>query len=243
MKQRLDKFLVDNNFFDTRSQAENSIRLGDILVNQKVAQKPGLIVSEKDNIKITRQQQYVSRAGLKLASVAKIMQLNFAGKTVLDIGSSTGGFTDYALKNGAQKVIAVDVGTNQLHPKLRLDSRIELHEKTDIRDFLTGQKIDLIVGDVSFISLTKILPHVAQNLMNRQTILVAMVKPQFEAQPGQTVKGVVKNNKIRRDILKKFEDWAVQYFYIIQKRDSSIAGANGNVERFYKLKLKNQPKR
>lgn len=238
MKQRLDKFLVENKYFETRSQAENSIRLGDVFVNGKKVQKPGLMVDEKDDLKVKKLQKYVSRAGLKLESVADIFKLNFKDKTVLDIGSSTGGFTDFVLQNGAKKVIAVDVGTNQLHSKLRTEQKIELHEKTDIRDFYTDENIDLIVGDVSFISLKQILPHVAKNLMHKSTILVAMVKPQFEAERGQTVKGVVKNNKIRRDILKNFEFWSKDLFYIINKRDSSISGANGNVERFYKLKLK-----
>ena len=156
---------------------------------------------------------------------------------MLDIGSSTGGFTDYALQHGAQKVYAVDVGTNQLHPSLRQNTKIELHEKTDIRNFYTDQHIDLIVGDVSFISLREILPHVAKHLMNEQTILVAMVKPQFEAGKDQVNKGVIKNAKIRRQILNDFEIWAKQYFVILDKKDSEVAGAKGNVERFYKMRL------
>ena len=182
-------------------------------------------------------QTYVSRAGLKLASVSESFKLDFTEKIVLDIGSSTGGFTDYALQHGAQKVYAVDVGTNQLHPSLRQNTKIELHEKTDIRNFYTDQHIDLIVGDVSFISLREILPHVAKHLMNEQTILVAMVKPQFEAGKDQVSKGVIKNAKIRRQILNDFEIWAKQYFVILDKKDSEVAGAKGNVERFYKMRL------
>jgi 23S rRNA (cytidine1920-2'-O)/16S rRNA (cytidine1409-2'-O)-methyltransferase len=138
--------------------------------------------------------------------------------------------------HGATKVIAVDVGTDQLHPSLRGDARIELHEKTDIRDFTTREHIDMVVGDVSFISLREILPHVA-TLVDAKTDIIAMVKPQFEAgQSSQKHKGVIKNDKMRRDILKDFEQWAQQYFVIIEKADSEVAGSKGNVERFYRLK-------
>lgn len=236
-KQRLDKILFQTGLASSRSQAENYIRLGKVTVNKKVIQKTGYAVGPDDVVDITTNQTYVSRAGLKLASVSESFKLDFTEKIVLDIGSSTGGFTDYALQHGAQKVYAVDVGTNQLHPSLRQNTKIELHEKTDIRNFYTDQHIDLIVGDVSFISLREILPHVAKHLMNGQTILVAMVKPQFEAGKDQVNKGVIKNAKIRRQILNDFEIWAKQYFVILDKKDSEVAGAKGNVERFYKMRL------
>ena len=236
-KQRLDKILFQTGLASSRSQAENYIRLGKVTVNKKVVQKAGYAVEPDDVVDITTNQTYVSRAGLKLASVSESFKLDFTEKIVLDIGSSTGGFTDYVLQHGAQKVYAVDVGTNQLHPSLRQNTKIELHEKTDIRNFYTDQYIDLIVGDVSFISLREILPHVAKHLMNEQTILVAMVKPQFEAGRSQVNKGVIKNARIRRQILNEFEIWAKQYFVILDKKDSEVAGAKGNVERFYKMKL------
>ena len=179
----------------------------------------------------------MSRAGLKLAGAAKAFNLDFHSKTVLDIGSSTGGFTDFALQHGAKKVYAVDVGTEQLHPSLRGNKRIELYEKTDIRDFVPNQSVDIVVCDVSFISLREILPHVAKNIMQPETILVAMVKPQFEAGKHQVNKGVIKNDKVRRQILADFENWAKQYFVVLDKKDSDVAGAKGNVERFYKLRL------
>ena len=238
MKQRLDKELVRRGLVATRSQAENYIRLGDVLVNKKVVQKPGQMVVETDEISLSRQERYVSRAALKLASAADAFVLNFRGKVVLDIGSSTGGFTDFALRHGAKKVFAVDVGTEQLHPSLRGDERIELHEKTDIRDFVPSESVYIIVGDVSFISLREILPHVAKKIMQPETILVAMVKPQFEAGKHQVNKGVIKNDKVRRQILADFEMWAKQYFVVLDKKDSDVAGAKGNVERFYKLRLK-----
>lgn len=237
MKQRLDKALVERGLATTRSQADNFIRLGYVFLNKKIVQKSGTMVSDSDEIKLEKKETYVSRAGLKLASVADYFHLNFQDKTVLDIGSSTGGFTDYSLRHGAKKVFAVDVGTDQLHPSLRPNPKIALYEKTDIRDFYADESIDIIVGDVSFISLREILPHVAENLMNTNTVLIAMVKPQFEAGRHQVNKGIIKNDKVRRQILSDFEDWAKKYFVILDKKDSEVAGSKGNLERFYKLKL------
>ena len=237
MKQRLDKALVERGLATTRSQADNFIRLGYVFLNKKIVQKSGTMVSDSDEIKLEKKETYVSRAGLKLASVAEYFHLNFQDKTVLDIGSSTGGFTDYSLRHGAKKVFAVDVGTDQLHPSLRPNPKIVLYEKTDIRDFYADEAIGIIVGDVSFISLREILPHVAENLMNTNTILIAMVKPQVEAGRHQVNKGIIKNDKVRRQILSDFEDWAKKYFVILDKKDSEVAGSKGNLERFYKLKL------
>jgi ftsJ-like methyltransferase len=239
MKQRLDKMILERGLVESRSEAENWIGLGQVMVNGRVATRPGCFVNETADITLLTRERYVSRAGLKLASVADSFRLNFQGKTVLDIGSSTGGFTDFALRHGARRVYAVDVGTNQLHHRLRDDRRIILHEKTDIRDFELDCPPDIIVGDVSFISLRDILPHVAKRLMGSATVLVAMVKPQFEAGRHLVQKGVVKNAAIRRKILTDFEQWAKQYFVVLGKKDSTIAGSKGNVERFYKLQLKN----
>lgn len=236
MKRRLDVVLAEIGLVASRSQAESYIGLGHVKVNGKVATKSGQLVDEAAKITIAKGTQYVSRAALKLQSVDKVFQLPFQGATVLDVGSSTGGFTQYALEHGALKVFAVDVGTNQLHQSLRTDARIELHEKTDIRDFTTQERIDIVVGDVSFISLREILPHVA-TMMTPATLLVAMVKPQFEAgQSNVKHKGVIKNDRMRRDILKDFETWAKQRFYIVDKADSEVAGGKGNLERFYLLK-------
>lgn len=232
--------MLERGMVASRSEASNWIKLAKVYVNGNLVTKSGYLASQDDIVSLRADERYVSRAGLKLASVAKDFNLDFRGKTVLDIGSSTGGFTDYALQHGAKKIFAVDVGTDQLNAKLRLAEKIELHEKTDIRDFYTDEPIDIIVGDVSFISLREILPHVAQNLMRPDTILVAMLKPQFEAGKQATNKGVVKNSKIRRQILTNFEEWSRQYFVILDKKDSDVSGAKGNLERFYKLRL---PKR
>ncbi len=235
MKQRLDQALVQHGLVTTRSQAESFIKLKQVSVNGEPITKPGFLVGPADTLELMAKEQYVSRAGLKLVSVAQTLQLDFKDKTVLDVGSSTGGFTDYALQHGARKVIAVDVGSNQLHPSLHSHPRIELHEKTDIRTFISGENISIVLIDVSFISLREILPHIVK-LAGNQTQIVAMVKPQFEAgQSGLKHKGVIKNDKMRRDILKRFETWTQKYFIILGKADSAVHGAKGNQERFYLL--------
>lgn len=234
-KTRLDKHLAELGLVASRSQAESEIRRGNTKVNNKVITKPGFLVSEADTVKLTNMEQYVSRAGLKLASVSKQLNLDFKNKVVLDVGSSTGGFTDYALRHGAKKVIAVDVGTNQLHPSLQNHPSIELHEKTDIRDFKTAQKPELILADVSFISLRGVLPAVSK-LMANESLLVAMAKPQFETGDLAKHKGVIKNEKLRRQTLNDLEVWIKNVFVIVNKADSEITGAKGNRERFFLLK-------
>jgi 23S rRNA (cytidine1920-2'-O)/16S rRNA (cytidine1409-2'-O)-methyltransferase len=235
-KVRLDHLLVQKGFVATRSQAESWIKLGKVLVNGHVNTKPGYFVPLDARLELKAEEQYVSRAGLKLASVARLLEVDFKDKVVLDVGSSTGGFTDFALRRGARKVIAVDVGTNQLHPSLLGNPRIELHEQTDIRDMdELSDTPDIVVIDVSFISLREILPHIA-SLVRSQTYIVAMLKPQFEAGTELKHKGVIKNDAMRRTILKDFEMWTKNYFAINGKADSDVAGSKGNRERFYLLR-------
>lgn len=236
VKQRLNQAVAARGLTATRSQAESLIRLGKVFVNGRVQTTPDQFVSQVDKLELQATEHYVSRAALKLASVAQALHLDFRGAVVLDVGSSTGGFTDYALQHGAQKVIAVEVGTDQLHPTLRGNEKIELHERTDIRDMhALSATPNIVVVDVSFVSLRDILPHVA-TLVSPKTQIVAMVKPQFEAgESNLKHKGVIKNDRMRRDILKSFEDWARGQFVIGNKADSEIAGAKGNLERFYLL--------
>lgn len=248
MKRRLDHLMAEEAMVVSRSQAESYIKLGQVTVDGQTITKPGYMVSEGQQVKLLASEQYVSRAALKLASVAQTLGVSFRGKTVLDVGSSTGGFTQYALRQGAVKVIAVEVGKDQLHPTLRGERSIELYEQTDIRDMLplgsqpqVGKRTltaqpDVVVADVSFISLREILPHVVR-LCNQQTDIVVMVKPQFEAERSSLKhKGVIKNDRMRRAILQDFEDWAKRLFVIVGKADSDVAGAKGNLERFYLLR-------
>ncbi len=238
-KYRLDNLLAKRKITQTRSQAENLIRLGEVLVDGRVIDKPGYFVKDSANITITAEDHYVSRAGLKLASIAKDFLLDFKNKVVLDVGSSTGGFTDFALQNGAKRVIAVDVGKDQLHPSLRSNDKVDLYEQTDIRDFIkikaVNIEVDIIVIDVSFISLREILPFI-KTICKNNTEVVAMLKPQFEIGANAKHKGVIKNEKLRRDVIKDFEAWLKSKYKIISKSDSKITGFKGNLERFYLLK-------
>lgn len=211
------------------------------------------------NMQTTRVGMPVSRAENKLAGAAQAFSYDFRGKIVLDIGSSTGGFTEYALLRGAKRVIAVEKGTKQMKAPLRFDPRIDLREKTDIffvtrsslsrdqdesneneskNESKTDSNIDTILADVSFISLKQVLLHAKKQLASPQTDFLVMLKPQFEARPFQLKNGVVKNETIRRDIIKDFEAWLKNNgFLIVNKRDNTLAGKNGNLERFYFLKL------
>lgn len=235
-KVRLDQALVQRGLIHSRSQAESLVKLGEVQVNGKTITKSGYFVSDTAAITVATDDRYVSRAALKLASVAAGFGIDFTDKVVLDVGSSTGGFTDYALQHGAAKVISVEVGKDQLHPSLHGHPRIELHEQTDIRDLDSlSAKPNIVVIDVSFVSLREILPHIA-TIIDKQASILAMVKPQFEATDDIKHKGVIKNERLRRDILKDFEAWAKAGFVLQDKADSQIAGRQGNVERFYLLR-------
>lgn len=239
MKQRLDALLVERGLVETRNKAAALIMAGEVIVNENTWTKPGHQFADTVDIRLKNQMQYVSRAGEKLASVIEPLGLDFMNKTVLDVGSSTGGFTDCALQHGAKKVICVDVGTNQLAYKLRTDERVELHEQTDIRDFETPEKADTAVIDVSFISLTKILEHVA-TLIEKNGQIVAMVKPQFEA--GKALadehKGLIVDEEVRQKVLADFRTWAENHFIIQSEADSQVHGRHGNRERFFVLTSK-----
>jgi 23S rRNA (cytidine1920-2'-O)/16S rRNA (cytidine1409-2'-O)-methyltransferase len=193
------------------------------------------VQSHSRRFQLDEHEQYVSRAAYKLASVSKDLGIEFKSKVVLDVGSSSGGFTQYALSRGAKKVIAIEKGTNQMNSLLRLDPRIELHEKTDIKDFNPLQSIDLVLIDVSFISLRDILPSI-YSFIDQNSLILAMAKPQFESvDNNEKNKGVIKNEHIRRQILTSLELWLKRYYVIINKEDSKVLGTKGNKERFYLL--------
>ncbi len=200
-----------------------------------------LTVSDKVEV---NKINFVSRAENKLAEAAKAFHYDFGGKVILDIGSSTGGFTEYALNNGARQVIAIEKGTRQMKAPLRFNQAVDLHEKTDIFDVkrqdlsvLQDTKLDTVLADVSFISLKKVLEYVKKHLSDVHTDYLVMLKPQFEAEPEQLNKGIVKNEKIRRKIIHDYEFWLKENgFSVVQKRDNTFLGKNGNRERFYWLK-------
>ena len=177
-----------------------------------------------------------NRGYYKIEGASRAFNFVFKDKVVLDIGSSTGGFTQYALDQGAKKVIAVEKGTGQMKSPLRTDPRVELYEKTDIFDFICTP--DIILADVSFISLTKILKYAKDHLANKDTEFLVMLKPQFEADDKDLTDGIIKNETIRRNIIKKFEQWLkFNNFIIVNKHDNEQKGKHGNRERFYYLRL------
>lgn len=202
--------------------------------------------------------EIVGRAELKLAGAVRAFGYDFRGKTVLDIGASTGGFTELALRQGAKKVIAVEKGTRQMKAPLRFDARVELYEKTDFFDvrgankagklvveqgqktneLVRGVQVQTVVADVSFVSLRKILAHAREIVATGADFLV-MLKPQFEASPVQLNRGVVKNERMRREIIRKFEEWLRREgMVVLKKRDNEVAGkVGGNLERFYWIRL------
>lgn len=233
-KIRLDLLLVERGHFATRTKAQAALMAGKVRVPGKDAPKPGDLVQRDCLVEIVADAcPYVSRGGLKLAGALDAFKLDPVGRTALDLGASTGGFTDCLLKRGAAKVYAVDVGHGQLDASLRADPRVVNLEKTHARDlvpesFAPGPT--LAVVDVSFISLTMVLPPLLACLA-RPADVVALVKPQFELQPKKTPKGIVKDEAHRREALERVRAAAATLGLAeLGCIDSPLAGAKGNVE-------------
>jgi len=239
-KYRLDIFLVQNGLIETRSKAQQLIKDGLIKVNDKICKKSGTLVSLKDKIEVLKNLSYVSRGGIKLEYALKNFKIDVRNKVCLDIGASTGGFTDCLLQHGAKLVYAVDVGHNQLHPRLKNNPQVLSFEGVDIRNFVLPQdvKVDLICVDVSFISLTLILEVIRKFVDNNGEIII-LIKPQFEVGINKiNKKGIVKNEKDIKDVLKKVlqeaQKLGLSPFGLIT---SPILGKNGNREYLAYLKL------
>ncbi len=236
-KTRLDQLLVDRNLVETRSKGREYIQSGLVAVDGIKRTKPGWQVDSLVEVEVAESEPYVSRAGSKLEAANEKFKLDFKGKTVLDVGSSTGGFSDYALRGGAKQVIAVDVGTKQMHERLRRDPRLNIYEQTDIRDFKSSYKADIALIDVSFISLRKVLIPVS-GIVGKEGFIIALCKPQFEAGADAKHRGVIKNDKIRRAIFKDFEKWlGDNNLHQVDKFDSTVHGSKGNQERFYLIRV------
>jgi len=243
MKKRLDQYLVEIGLFESRSKAQSAIMAGKILVNEHKIEKCGALVDDKSIIRILgKKEKFVSRGGLKLEKALTEFKINPKNKICADIGASTGGFTDCLLQYGAEKIYAVDVGYGQLDYKIRTDKKVVVKEKTNAR-YLTEEdipeKLDLVVIDVSFISLTKILPAVIQ-ILKESGEVVALIKPQFEAGKEFVEKGgIVKDEEVRQQILQKIIKESKNIgFKPIAFCDSPILGADGNKE--FLLYLKKQ---
>jgi len=238
MKERLDVLLVQKGFFPTREKAKRAIMAGLVIVNENKIEKAGtqIKIDEEPKIRIKGQiLPYASRGGLKLEKAIKEFDLDFTEKKVLDVGSSTGGFTDCSLQHGASYVYAVDVGTNQLDWKLRNDERVLSLENMHIKDLtledLGENKVDYIVMDVSFISITKVLEHLVK-FMKPEAKIMALIKPQFEVgreniEKGGIVKNLAKHKMAIDNVIKNA---GLNKLYLEALDFSPITGGKGNVE-------------
>lgn len=241
--KRLDNELVDRNLFKTRSKAQQAIKSGIIYCDKKQITKCGFEVSELTNIEIKGEiLKYVSRGGLKLEKALKIWNIDLKEKIMIDIGSSTGGFSDCALQNGISKVYAVDVGTEQFDKTLAQNEKINLFERTDFRKMDANNILDanFITIDVSFISVTKLVSKIS-DLINVKEI-VCLIKPQFECgkEIADRYKGIIVDKQVHKDVIKKvlkaFEDIE---FMCAGLTFSPIKGGDGNVEYLAYLKKEN----
>jgi len=234
---RLDEEIVNRGLLNSRNKAKELIKSQKVKVNGKIVTKPSFRVEKSDNIEILQDKVYVSRAAYKLKNYLDKYGIDFNNRLVLDIGSSTGGFSEVCLEKGA-KVVGVDVGNNQLHESLR--DRMEIYENTDIRDFTYNKKFDIIVSDVSFISLLKIIEKI-DTLMNKGDIIL-LFKPQFEV--GKDVKrdkrGVVLDKEAVQKARKNFEKETQKLGWkLLRTEESSIKGKEGNIEYIYHFKKEN----
>ena len=239
MPKRLDVYLSDNNIVKSRSLAASLIKQGSVEVNGRICTKPSFAVSDDDTVKIIGElPKYVGRGGLKLEKALAHYRLHLDGAVCVDIGASTGGFTDCMLQNGAEKVYSVDVGTDQLDEKLRNDSRVISMEKTDIRNCIgTLPQVDFISIDVSFISLKLVLPY-AFALLKDGGECVALIKPQFEAGKAHLSKnGIVRDTKVHKKVCYEIAEFASAVgFERGETITSPITGGDGNTEYLIYLK-------
>ena len=235
VKQRLDQLLADRGLADSRAKAQAYIMAGLVSVAGKKMDKPGHKIASDAEIELKgKDHPWVSRGGIKLDHGLRYFDIDVSGLIAMDVGSSTGGFTDVLLTGGVKKVYAVDSGTNQLAWKLRQDDRVVVHEQTSAR-ILTDQhipeQVDIIVCDASFISLVKVLERPLE-FAKETAILVALVKPQFEAERHDVGKGgVVRDEAVRQAACEKVRDWLISSGWdILGITQSPITGPKGNVE-------------
>jgi len=231
MKERIDKILADKKLVSSRSQAKTLIEKGDVFVGNICIKKAGELIDIDSEIEI-RSPLYVGRGAFKLEKALLEFKINPKDLVCLDVGASTGGFTEVLLINGAKKVYAIDVGSDQLAQKLRDDSRVINLEKTNIRDLKTlPEEADLAVMDLSFISITKVFPYV-KNLLKKNGVLIVLIKPQFEVGKNDLPKdGVIKDLELRQKVLNETLNSAKENgFQVLQQIDSPIEGKSGNVE-------------
>ena len=231
---RIDQALIEKQFFKTRTKAKEALLSGVVFYAGRKIEKPAFEVSDLSLLEIKGPvMPYVSRGGLKLEKALQVFHIDLNGKVVLDIGSSTGGFTDCALKNGAKAVIAVDVGTNQLDGSLRNLPAVTLYEQTDFRNMDAGliQNADFACIDVSFISVKKLLNKLSE--LEHLTELVCLIKPQFECgkEIADKYRGIIRDKKIHQQVLQDIvHSFSMHHFFCRGLTFSPIAGGSGNRE-------------
>ena len=232
---RIDKLLLDHGYFESRERAQRSILAGQVLVEEIVVDKPGTLVRSNAAVRVIAEEKYVGRGGYKLEAALDHFGINPIGLVCLDVGASTGGFTDCLLQRGAGRVIAIDVGHNQLAWKIRADERVDAREGVNARNLspeLIGTQVQLATVDVSFISLTLILPPMFSCVQEGGAV-IALIKPQFELEPSLVGKGgIVRDEQARLRSVSKIRDCVVgqldrEWIGVI---DSPITGAKGNRE-------------
>jgi 23S rRNA (cytidine1920-2'-O)/16S rRNA (cytidine1409-2'-O)-methyltransferase len=233
-RQRLDSLLVERGLAESRTKAQALVYAGQVLVGEQRADKPGSLVASDVPLRLKKKLRYVSRGGLKLERALLDLGLAIEGKICADIGASTGGFTDCLLQAGARKVYAIDVGHGQLHPRLLADPRVLSREGVNARylsDADLPEAVEVATVDVSFISLTQVLPAILPRLLPGG-VLIALVKPQFEVGRSKVAKGgVVKDPAAREDAIQKIATFlSEQGLRLLGRLDSPIAGPAGNVE-------------
>jgi len=233
MKIRLDRLLVDRGLVESREKAQALIMAGEVLLNGQKASKPGQPVDADSKLEVLARPPYVSRGGFKLAGALQHFAIDVAGKTCVDIGSSTGGFTDVLLQAGAARVHCVDVGAGQLAWSLRTDPRVRLHEGINARELQAseiGEPADLVTCDVSFISVTLILPA-AVPLLRPTGQMVILIKPQFEVGKGQVGKGgIVRDPELHQAVCQRVTNAVREFGFETAIMYSPILGAEGNKE-------------
>jgi len=238
-KRRIDSLLVERGLVESQAKAQALIMAGEVMVDGKTLTKSGTLAAEGAAITISEPPPFVSRGGIKLDYALDQFQLDVSSKVVADVGASTGGFTDCLLKRGASRVYAIDVGYGQLDYRLRQDSRVVVIERVNARYPITlPEKVDLATIDVSFISVEKVIPPVAELLKDSGYLLV-LIKPQFEARRREVGKGgVIKQPVVHARVLGRFIAWMIEHSFRLGGLVASpIVGASGNKEFFMLLKL------
>jgi len=229
---RLDNYLVLKGYFDSRTKAQSIIKSKLVKVNDKIIDKPSFDINDNDVVLVTKDNcPYVSRGGLKLEEAIKVFNLDFKDKVVLDIGSSTGGFTDCAIKHGARLVYAVDVGRDQLHESLKNNPKVISYEETNIKDIDSFEnKIDYVVMDVSFVSIEYIIEYIYK-FVSESDAFMCLIKPQFEVGKMYLKNGIVKDKNLYRKVLENIIAKLSEYnLGIVDIRLSPIKGGSGNKE-------------